>query len=139
MQLRDWNPLTDFFGNYGYEMPGYELEEAPEHYLLSLDMPGVPRDQIKIEVQNGLLTLAGERRQKDSSGQGYGRFNRAFKLPNGVDAEAIEANYEDGVLSLYLPKAAAAKPRQVKIGAGKESGAFAKLFGPKKDDQDHAA
>lgn len=125
----DWNPVCD-------------VEEGEDHYLMTVEMPGIPKDQIKIECIDNQLTISGERgresrnTQKEKEKEGYryterryGKFYRSFTLPVGVNADKVEANYEDGVLRLYVPKAESAKPRQIKIGSGNGPGLFGKLLG----------
>ena len=109
--------------------PAAEVEEAEDHYLLSLEMAGVPRDQIKIEVVDNQIMISGERSRQikhKQEGQTYserqfGKFQRSFALPTGVDASRVEANCQDGILRVYIPKAESAKPRQIKITDGKGS------------------
>lgn len=133
-----WNPLAefrreldslfdDFFtparqtwreGNVLWS-PKSDIIEEDEHYLVSIETPGVPKDAIKIEVADNTVTISGERRDQ--------KFQRSFSLPAGVDVEKIAADYRDGVLQLMIPKAESAKPRQIKIGSG--AGFFGKLLG----------
>lgn len=150
-----WNPLADLrremdsvFDNFftptvnrnwrEFEQvwtPACEVAEEEGHYLMSLEMPGIPKDDIKVEVADNTITVSGERHAKDEKKEGgawygerrYGKFMRSFTLPAGIDAEKIEANYQDGVLSLMVPKAESAKPRQIKIG--NNAGFFGKLLG----------
>lgn len=142
---QNWQPLVDFrrdmerlFDDYwpsddwSRMQPAYNLEESPDHYLITFDMPGVPKDQLKVEVQDNQLTVTGERRTDDKKFKGYGSFRRAFALPAGIDSGKVEADYQDGVLKVYLPKAESAKPRQVKIGS-QHQGFFAQLISSKAD------
>lgn len=124
MTERQWNPAC-------------EVEEEDNHYLLSLEMPGIPRDQIKLEVVDNQIVISGERHAQDKkkeAGQwyterSYGKFQRTFTLPTGVDGSKVEANCQDGVLRVYVPKAESAKPRQIKIANGSGTGFFGKLIG----------
>jgi HSP20 family protein len=117
--------------------PPCDVEEAPNHYLLTLDMPGVSKDQIKLEVLDNQIVISGERRheQKRNTDTGWyserrqGKFQRSFTLPVGVDADKLEANYQDGILSVYVPKAESAKPRQIKINNGSSTSFFGRLIG----------
>ncbi|UOF00114.1 Hsp20/alpha crystallin family protein [Bdellovibrio reynosensis] len=103
--------------------PVCEISEAEEHYLLSVDLPGMKKSDIKIELVDKLLTISGERKREVSEKKetvqryekSYGFFKRSFTIPSSVDAEKVEARYEDGVLELFIPKAASAKPRQIEI------------------------
>lgn len=118
-------------------MPACDVEEEEDHYLLTLDMPGVPKDRIKLEIVNGQVIISGERHQEQkgrANGAWYaerrrGRFQRSFTLPAGVDADKVEANYQDGTLRVFVPKAESAKPRQIKITNGTGSSFFGKLMG----------
>ncbi len=122
--------------------PACEVSEEPEHYLMSLEMPGIPKEEIKVEVADNTITISGERQARDERREGnawygerrYGKFVRSFTLPAGIDADKIEANYQDGVLSLMVPKAESAKPRQIKIGSG--SGFFGRLLGDSRKRED---
>lgn len=124
--------------------PTCDVEEADNHYMISLEMAGVPKDQIKIEFQDNQLVISGERRhetKKKEEGRWYserrfGKFQRSFTLPVGVDTEKVEANYQDGILRVYVPKAESAKPRQIKITNGSGTGFFGKLLGTPKKEQE---
>ncbi len=109
-------------------VPATEVEEEEEgHFLLTLETPGMKQEELQIEVNENRLSVSGER-------QRHGKFSRVFTLPASADPAKIEAHYEDGVLKIFVPKAEAAKPRQVKIGAGQQEGVFAKLLGKKKEE-----
>lgn len=104
---------------------GYELEENEEHYLLTLETPGIPKEGLKIEVAGQHLTIEGERARAGKLNPR--QFSWSFKLPEGVDASRIEADYRDGVLWLAIPKAEANKPRQITISSS--PGFLGKLLG----------
>ena len=144
--FEDFDHMVDSFLSPTVEntvnfQPRCDVREAKDHYLVSFDMPGVKKDDIKIEVQNNQLAISGERRYelKEEEGEStlrhersYGKFERTFTLPSTINAEKIEAHYEDGVLSVALPKAEAAKGRTVEIQSG-QGGFFSKLLGAKKE------
>lgn len=117
--------------------PACDVEENEDHYLLTLEMPGISKDQIKIECVDHLISISGERKREFNKKEDtywyaerrFGKFQRSFTLPAGVNAEKIEANYQDGVLRLYVPKAESAKPRQIKVSTGFSSGLFGKKLG----------
>lgn len=122
-------------------LPTCDINETKEHYLVSFDMPGVKKEDIKIEVQGNTLLISGERQReiKESNAElairherVYGKFERTFELPNSINPEKIEAHFENGVLNVALPKADAAKGRTVQIQTG-EAGFFSKLLGSKKE------
>ncbi len=129
------------FANTVDSLPTCDINETREHYLVSFDMPGVKKEDIKIEVQGNTLLISGERQHeiKESNTEIairheriYGKFERTFELPNSINADKIEAQYDNGVLNVALPKAEAAKGRTVQIQTG-EAGFFSKLLGSKKE------
>lgn len=121
-----------------FYQPACEMEESDTHFVVNVDMPGIPKKDIRIELKDDQLHIEGERKseKKNStySERYYGKFHRVLTLPTGVDADKIEANYEDGVLSLVVPKAEMAKPKQIKISDGKSS-LFGKLLGTNKEEE----
>jgi HSP20 family protein len=109
-------------------IPAMDLVEEDEHYVLRADLPGVKEDDVNIELENNVLSVSGERKHESADkGKGFyrverasGSFNRTLTLPDGVDAEAIVASFEDGVLELRIPKPEQRKPHRVRISAGGE-------------------
>jgi HSP20 family protein len=105
--------------------PRTDVYEEDDHVLLEMEIPGIQQEDLKITVENNVLTVSGERKLDERRKQDryqrnerfYGTFSRTFTLPATVDPDHIEANYENGVLYLTMPKKAEAKPRQIKIGA----------------------
>lgn len=98
--------------NAGYTFsPAYEVSEDENRYMVSADLPGVKKEDIKIEMNENVLTISGERKKENKTAS----FKRSFSVPNTVDFEKIEANHEDGVLSISLPKAPLAKARTIEI------------------------
>lgn len=133
---RNWNRLFDTaqtaeVKNYH---PACDIEETENHYLMTFDVPGMAKSDIHIEVKDGELHLSGERKfeskTKTSSERFFGKFYRTFTLPENVNANAIEAHCENGVLAIAIPKPEAVKPKQVKIEEGK-SPLFSKMLNPK--------
>ena len=114
--------------------PASELTEEENHYMLSMDLPGMKKEDIKIEVADGTLVISGERKHEKRTDanqvhrfeKSYGVFKRSFVLPNTISADKVEARYEDGVLELYLPKTTVAQARKIEIQSGK-SGFFDRL------------
>ena len=106
--------------------PALDISEEKDAYLVSVELPGIKPDQIEITLEDGLLTLAGEREFHAESGEQqfhrverrYGSFRRAITLPNQVQADAIEAHFEDGVLNVRVPKAEEAKPKRIQVQVG---------------------
>ena len=109
--------------------PACDLEETENHYLVSLDLPGVSKDEIKVEVVGNQLTVSGVRKSEAKeerkgycrSEREHGQFFRSFALPAEVDANKVEAHFQEGVLRIALPKSEASKAKThlVKVGEGK--------------------
>jgi HSP20 family protein len=108
--------------------PALDIAERKDAYLVAVELPGVNPDDIDVTLENNLLTIQGERRQaQDSSEQryhrierAYGGFRRSVSLPSSVEADAIQASYDNGVLHLLVPKAEEAKPRRIAVAAGEQ-------------------
>jgi HSP20 family protein len=111
-------------------VPAVDLIETDDHLLLKADLPGLDKDDISIEVRDGVLTVAGERKaEHESKSEGYyrvertfGTFSRSLTLPQGIDADRVEASFEKGVLEVRIPKPEERKPHRVEIGAGSVNG-----------------
>jgi HSP20 family protein len=103
--------------------PLVDVHETEEEYLVKVDLPGVKTDDVNVEVNDNVLSISGSR-AADVTGQSqlierpYGSFVRTLTLPQGVDSDAIEAAYRDGVLELRVPKPAEQKPKKITIGGG---------------------
>ncbi|WP_176736245.1 Hsp20/alpha crystallin family protein [Oligoflexus tunisiensis] len=125
-------------------LPSVDIEETDDHIVMSFDMPGLGKDNIDIEIQGQQLMVSGERKQERRNGEGrsrfserrYGRFERVVTLPAGVKTDEVEAQYENGVLTVAIPKSAEAKRHKIKIGESR-SGLLGKLvgLGSKKDKE----
>jgi len=117
--------------------PACEVDETDDYYLLALEIAGIPKEQIRLEVIDNRVIISGERKQDSKkkldstwySERRFGMFSRTFTLPADVSADKVEANYQDGILRIYVPKAVSAKPRQVKISNGTGTGFLGKLLG----------
>ena len=107
-------------------IPPMDLVESDDHFVLRADLPGLDEGDVKIEVQDKVLTLSGERRfeheaKKDGFyrvERGSGSFSRSLTLPDGVDADGIAASFDRGVLEIRIPKPEERKPRRVEIAVG---------------------
>ena len=103
--------------------PSCEVTESKADYTVKFDVPGLSKDQIKIELHDGFLTVTGERREEKKeddkkrhfSEVSYGMFTRSLSFPTQVSAERVEAKYDSGVLTITIPKAETTKSRQVTI------------------------
>jgi HSP20 family protein len=106
--------------------PSVDIEENEEMYMVSADLPGVKRDDVKIDIIGNALKISGERskeiKEEGYRERSYGRFTRSFTLPQTVDAKKVEANFEDGVLRIVLPKTEVKKAQEIKIQAGQPQG-----------------
>lgn len=107
----------------GVWVPPVDVFETPENIVLKADLPDVNKDEVDVSVENNTLTIKGERKmQKEAKEKNfyrmersYGTFSRSFTLPPTVAAEKVEASFENGVLTLTLPKREESKPRQIKV------------------------
>jgi HSP20 family protein len=107
-------------------MPAMDLVETDDHFVLRADLPGLAEDDVKIEFEDGTLTVSGERKaEHESKNEGYyrverafGTFSRSLTLPQGIDPEAVAAHFDRGVLEVRIPKPEEKKPRRIEIGAG---------------------
>ena len=103
--------------------PALDISERKDAYLVTVELPGVDADDLQITLEDGLLTIQGERYfAHDSSEQHfhrverrYGAFRRSITLPAHVMAEGIQASFEDGVLQILVPKAEEAKPKRIQV------------------------
>mgnify|MGYP003574817836 CR=1 FL=1 len=103
--------------------PSVDISETQDEFVVTADLPGINREDLNVTVADGRLTIRGERRQESQAAEGsihrvervYGTFTRAFDLPTAVNSENITASYRDGVLSVSVPKAEEAKPKQIEV------------------------
>ena len=104
-------------------IPAMDLVETDNDFVLRADLPGVAEGDVNIELEDNVLTVSGERKSEHEERQeGYyrveragGSFSRSLALPEGVDADAIRASFENGVLEIHIPKPEERKPRKVAI------------------------
>ena len=107
-------------------MPAMDLIETADHFVLRADLPGLSEEDVNIEVEERVLTISGERKAEqieDKDGfhrveRAFGTFSRSLTLPEGVDAEAVSASFDRGVLEVRIPKPEQRKPRKISIGVG---------------------
>lgn len=100
--------------------PAVDIYENEDEILLHADMPGVVKDNISVNIDNGTLSLSGVRKLASKGIANWEEFSdveyiRSFSVPQTIDVERVEAELKDGVLRLHLPKSEAAKPRQIEI------------------------
>jgi len=127
--MENWlSPFESFWRSaYGneecYLSPLTDILERKDEYVLYAEMPGVSKDDFKVELDNNLLTISGKKNihEKREDEQFYraerqcGDYKRSFRIGEEIDKDKISAKYENGVLEIVLPKAEMAKPKQVEI------------------------
>ena len=104
-------------------IPSVDVFEADNEIVLRAELPGLSEEDVEITLENGRLTVRGEKKMEKEEVEGeyrrvesrYGSFVRSFSVPNTVDREKIEATFEKGVLQVSLPKAEAAKPQRIEV------------------------
>lgn len=105
-----WSPVAD-------------ISETENEYLIKAELPEVKKEDVQVTLDNGVITIAGERRQEQEQKEAneiriesfYGTFARSFSLPDNIDAQGIQAETKDGVLKVRIPKTKAAAPKKVAI------------------------
>ena len=110
MVVADWTPTVD-------------ISETDGEYQIKAEIPDVKKEDVKVTLEDGVLTIQGERRQeKEEKGKkyhrverSYGSFVRSFSLPDLIDEEKVKAEFKDGVLNLHLPKSEKAKPKAIEV------------------------
>lgn len=121
---REWGDTGDFPAlSTAQWVPAVDVHENPDEYLIEADVPGIDPKEIEITLENGILTLKGERRnEKTTEERGtshlerhYGVFVRRFALPDTADADNVEAKADNGVLRLSIKKKAESKPRRIEV------------------------
>jgi HSP20 family protein len=107
-------------------IPAMDLVETESEFVLKADLPGLSENDVKIELEDNVLSISGERKAEHQDRQdgyfrlerGYGSFRRSLALPEGIDAAAVQASFAHGVLEVRIPKPEARKPRKVAISVG---------------------
>jgi len=103
--------------------PAVDIAEHDDEYIVKVELPGVNKDEVKITLESNILTLHGEKKQEKETKKenyhrverSYGSFQRSFTLPTNVKSDKIDAAYKDGILTINLPKAEEAKPKQIEV------------------------
>ena len=140
--FKDWNPvreldefqnrLSTFFGgpawrskegNFGSWAPAVDIIEDDKEFLVKADLPEVKKEDLHINVENGMLTIHGERKfeREDKkkryhrTERSFGSFTRSFSLPDGSDSTKIRAEFKDGLLQVHIPKSETARPKQIEV------------------------
>ncbi len=145
MALARWRPFEDlmnihqnfdrlfdeFFGRYPLEFdgrvgtwsPAVDVSEDRDNIYFSVEVPGLSKDDVKITIQDNLLTIRGEKKQEtEQKGtnyhrveRSYGAFTRSFSLPTAIETDKIKAQFQEGLLRITLPKAEEVKPKEIPI------------------------
>lgn len=142
MDMQVWNPFQEFEslldrynrGRSGKQLssdlsfadwaPSCDIEEEEDKYVIKADLPGVDKKDIDVKLENGVISIRGEKQVEKETGKGtkrhrterfHGTFARSFTLPDAVQDERVDASYKDGVLKLVIPKAEEAKPKSIDI------------------------
>jgi HSP20 family protein len=143
MQLTKWDPfreMEDMFDRYtkaltwprrgsheimttGDWAPRVDIAETDEAYIIKAEVPEVKKEDVKIVVDSGVLTISGERKQEREEEDKkfrrverlYGSFTRSFTLPNNVDEAKVDASFKDGILKLQIPKTEKTKPKAIEV------------------------
>jgi HSP20 family protein len=110
LALADWSPTAD-------------ISEDENEYVIKAELPELKKDDVKVTVENGVLTISGERKfEKEEKKKkyhrverAYGRFVRSFALPDNADPAKVKAEFKEGVLTVHLPKSEERKPKQVEV------------------------
>ncbi len=119
--LPDWAP---FMGHMEYGMPPLDLIERDKEILVRVELPGMDKKDLKLDLRGDLLTIAGERHHEEEEKEGgkvyraeimRGTFTRTVRLPEPVDAEKVDAVFKDGLLEIHLPKTHATERRQIEV------------------------
>ena len=111
------------FGLFSGWSPALDIHDEKDNLFVKVELPGMKREDIDISLHDGMLTISGERKQEVTSGEGeafrseryFGRFHRTVTLPTMVNPDKVKASYKDGILTIELPKAEEAKPKQIEV------------------------
>ncbi len=143
MRLTRWDPVRDLeslsnrlnqvFGQpalrpdetpvFADWTPSMDVEETDAEYLVKTDLPDLKKEDVKVSIQDGVLSLEGERKQEKEEKtkkyhrveRAYGTFVRRLSVPSDVDQQKVQAEFKDGVLVVHMPKSALAKPRSIDV------------------------
>lgn len=132
MAFARWDPIHDLLaiqqkldryrpGLSGWT-PAVDIQETPDHYLVTAEVPGMSRDDLDIRVHEGRITIAGVRRERPRQCEqyhrverGHGSFSRTFSLPVPMDSDRVTADLRDGVLTVTCPKADDSAARRIQV------------------------
>jgi HSP20 family protein len=121
-----WPRLPEFEGETKFDWsPSADISETEQEYLIRAELPAVKKEDVHVTFEDGMLTISGERKQKEEEKKEkfhrletfYGKFSRSFTLPENVESGAIRAESKDGIITIHVPKTRAEikKPKEIKI------------------------
>ena len=108
--------LPEFLSGFTGGRIATDIHEDKDSYFARFELPGVKKEDVKVELNNNVLTVSAEKKEKTAEGEQSYSLSRSVSVPDGVNGEAIGAKLEDGVLTVTLPKAEHRKPRAIEIG-----------------------
>lgn len=120
--MRLFDELAESLTQRGW-VPPVDIRETDDAYLVMADLPGFTKKDVEITLEDNVLTLSGNRKWDGAENQqsyrrverAYGEFSRSFSLPAQVEADKVKASFDDGVLTVSVPKAAESRPRRIAI------------------------
>ena len=141
MNMQVWNPFQEFENlmerynksggknlsndlSFADWSPSVDVEEDEDKYVIKADLPGVDKKDIDVKLENGVISIRGEKKTEKETGKGtkrhrterfHGTFARSFTLPDAVMEDKVDASYKDGVLLLTIPKSEEVKPKSIDI------------------------
>lgn len=139
----DFDRLFDTFETERSLAVASDIEESDDHILMTFDVPGMKEGDFSVKVEDNHLLISGERKREETkseksqvvySRRSYGKFQKAFVLPESVDIKKIEADYRDGVLRVYLPKTLVQKENAFEVKVKAKDTFFDRLLGSGKKE-----
>lgn len=123
---RNWGALPRLSGegDMTFEWsPSADISETEKEYVIRAELPGVKKEDVRVHLSNGMITIEGDRKQeKDEKSEKYhrverfyGGFSRRFSLPDNIKTDAVRSEYKDGVLAVHIPKVEKEKPKQIPV------------------------
>src|SRR3954471_10859008 len=128
--------------------PAVDIKETENDIRVELELPGMKPEDVEITAENGVLTIRGEKRSERKEGEenryhvverAYGSFMRTFQLPQGIDEDQIKAEFEHGILSVHIPKAALPQPKRIQISGSQQKSQASVGSGKVSNDQSSQA
>ena len=150
---RVFNSMEQIMGSFSRNsdisssfMPACDIDETRDEYKLTIDIPGVDKENIDIKVSNNTIKISGERKHENKSSENNeswyerssGSFSRSITLPEKVDSDSLNAHHDNGVLYLSIPKKTKNEMKRVEIKSGKPEGGKSQASGKVKDNNEAA-